>query len=128
MTKKLLSCFAVLSLFVMCASSTNVYASTNDANTNNDVLIQPRWWPGNPNPQPGTEEWFFQHPDYGPKGDSQIAQKCAIEALFPSLGSSALSEITIWIAKGVFSVGSFGISFGSGFVVSYGVCVWNAVQ
>lgn len=25
--------------------------------------LEPRWWPGNPNPYPGTEAWLQQHID-----------------------------------------------------------------
>ena len=125
MIKKLLSYFAVLSLFVMCASSTNVYASSNDANTNNDVLIQPRWWPGNPNPQPGTEDWFFQHPDYGKNATKLQAEECGKSALIGATTSLVVAGFATWLSGGVFTVALFAKTFGEGLVGTYGTCLFE---
>ena len=127
MLKKLLSCFAVLSLFVMCASTTSVYASSNNVNTNNDILIQPRWWPGNPNPQPGTEDWFFQNPTYGTNSPDPIAKECGKKAIYDALMPSlAIDAFVTWYAKRKFDLYTFGLTFVAEVTYKYATCLWEA--
>ena len=80
---------------------------------------EPRWWPGNPNPFPGSEAWLQQHIDYS-SGDPTKSRECLIEAFgFGSLTGEALS----WLAAGTFTVASLLKSFGTGIAISWLLCM-----
>lgn len=82
----------------------------------------PNWWPGDPNPQPGSEAWLQQNANVR-ASDMTTARKCALEALIGSgIGSSSDAFIS-WLGRGVWSVGSFAQSFGVSWVVSYFYCI-----
>lgn len=95
------------------------YETTEEDNT----TPQPRWWPGDPNPQPGSQEWLWTHATMTP-GTPTKARSCAIEAItVGGLGNSALSKVSSWIAREVFTVASFASSFGVGAAINYLQCI-----
>ena len=83
------------------------------------------WWSGNPNPKPGTEEWFFQNPNYGGKAKSHQAKKCAQKAFDDAYISNMSGAITAWLATGAFSLAGFTATFGSGYLISYASCLYK---
>lgn len=85
-----------------------------------------RWWPGNPNPQPGIEDWFFQNQNYGSNAPIAFSRDCAMQALKDALIPGGTAEaINYWLLKKAFSVGSFGVGFGVGYMYSYGACLMS---
>lgn len=117
----------MLSLMILsvCMFSFSVLPITAGTESDNEETynrtVEPRWWPGNPNPPMYSEAWFQQNPSFGTT-DPTVARQCAGEALFGSLGSGATNSIGTWLARGVWTVGSFGSFFG-GFIFGYGTCV-----
>lgn len=86
------------------------------------TVNQPNWWPGDPNPQPGSEAWLQLHASVKP-GNMEVARSCALQALAPSgVGAGAESFIT-WLYQGVWTVGSFAASFGLNWTVGYFDCI-----
>lgn len=84
--------------------------------------VQPRWWLGNPNPIPGTEDWFFQNQNYGSNAPIAFSRDCAKQALKDALiPGGTIEAINYWLLKKAFSIGSFGV----GYIYSYGLCLWN---
>ena len=100
----------------------NSYTNTQQT-TVNDNLPQARWWPGDPNPQPGSQEWLWTHATMKPNTATK-AKKCAINALLlGGFKGSAESAVVTWITKGIFTLGSFAATFGIGFAVDYFSCI-----
>ena len=81
--------------------------------------IEARWWPGNPNPEPGSEAWLQLY-GYKTPGNPTIARKCALEALGGSFGASSIAS---WIAGGTFTVLNFARTFGASWAVGYLACI-----
>lgn len=104
-------------------NTTPIYANTID-NTN---IATPNWWPGNPNPQPGTEDWFFQNPSYGTNAPDAVARRCGQEAIFDALVPAAAEEaFVMWFAKKAFDIGTFGLSFVANMTYNYAMCLWRS--
>lgn len=97
---------------------------TNELRINNNV-IKPNWWPGNPNPQPSTEDWFFQHMDYGGNAPSGIAKACAVEAFNNTYINTMSSAVVAWAAGGAFSLSVFAATFGFSYVMDYAKCMYR---
>lgn len=129
MTKKILpriiSLFVITSLLILCTTSKNpVYAATNNNGSNESI---PKWWPGNPNPQPGTEDWFFQNPTYGTSSPDPIAKECGKEAIYDALVPSlAIEAFATWYAKRKFDLYTFGLTFVAEVTYNYATCLWDA--
>lgn len=86
--------------------------------------VSPRWWPGNPNPVPGSEAWLQNHM-YLP-APSATARRCAKSALTGSVVTGGITAgVEKWIIKGILTGASFGASFGIGYIVSYTQCVFD---
>lgn len=81
--------------------------------------VETKWWPGNPNPAPGSEAWLQLYGYTAPK-NVETARRCAVEAL--GIAPTASSLIS-WLAKGVYTVSSFCRTFGADFVGNYFSCV-----
>ena len=87
--------------------------------------VSPNWWPGNPNPQPGTEDWFFQHPDYGSNAEPHQADKCAQKAFDDAYIYNMTESIAVWVVTGSFSLAAFATAFGTSYAISYATCLYN---
>lgn len=82
------------------------------------IEIVPTWWPGDPNPKPGTEAWLQQNAHVAP-GNMALARSCAVKA-----GVNATSTVlTSWLSSGVWTLESFVITFGLSFGVVYFDCI-----
>ena len=82
------------------------------------IEIVPTWWPGDPNPKPGTEAWLQQNAHVGP-GNMELARRCAVQA-----GIGAGSRLLIdWLYTGVWTLESFVMTFGRDFAVDYFMCI-----
>lgn len=96
----------------------NVLSATED-----NGLPQARWWPGDPNPQPGSQEWLWTHAQMKP-GSPTKAKKCAKQALIKGgFTGSAESAVVTWMLGNVFTLGAFAATFGVGFSVEYFNCI-----
>lgn len=115
--KKIMISF--LSCFLLFVSLSIPLYSQEVPKSDTESEIGARWWPGDPNPTPGSEAWLQLHGHTAPK-DSKLARKCAVEALG---GSFNLSSISSWIAGGTWTVLNFSRSFGIGWTVAYFECV-----
>lgn len=128
MTKKLftriISLFVVTSMLILCTTSKNpVYAATNNNGSNEST---PLWWPGNPNPQPGTEDWFFQNPTYGGNAPDPVARECGKDAVFDALLPNSAAAFAKWYALRKFDLYTFGLSFAANVTYNYAICLWRA--
>ena len=81
--------------------------------------VETKWWPGNPNPAPGSEAWLQLY-GYTAPSDATTARKCAIQALGGSFNPASIAS---WIAGGTYTVLNFARSFGAGWAVAYFSCV-----
>lgn len=99
-------------------STTCYYVELLQEINNEQISIAPTWWPGNPNPQPGTEDWMFQNQHYAPPSD--LAKKCAIKAM----GGGSLSSIGAFLKFGA-SIGLAIRTFGVGWAISYTKCIFG---
>ena len=86
------------------------------------VEIGPTWWPGDPNPKPGTEAWLQQNYYVGP-GNIELARRCALQALLPAGIKAGSKSLIIWLANGAWHLGSFAGTFGLKFAVEYCSCI-----
>lgn len=85
--------------------------------------ISPFWWSGNPNLITGSEPWFQQHGGMKAKSSAK-AKACGIKALKDAcIPGTAEAAIGTWLLKQVFSVTSFGLSFGVNAAYNYYQCV-----
>lgn len=95
----------------------------NTVNENPSTEISTFWWPGNPNPIPGSEAWLQQHGGIKAKSSAK-AKACGIKALKDAfIPGTAEAAIGTWLLKQVFSVTSFGLSFGVNAAYNYYQCV-----
>ena len=68
-------------LMLVTSISMPLHAQENTLQSSNSPdQIEARWWPGNPNPEPGSEAWLQLY-GYKTPGNPTIARKCALEAL-----------------------------------------------
>ena len=89
--------------------------------------VSPNWWPGNPNPQPGTEDWFFQHPNYGSNAPDPVAKECGYQAIVDSLlVPSGIAAFNTWYLKKKFDLYTFGLSFVAEVTYNYATCLWRS--
>lgn len=77
---------------------------------------------GDNNPHPGSQEWLWTHATYTPRTSAK-AQECGKEALLGAIIPTGGVSLATWLAKGVFSVGSYGLSFGASFAYGYYTCL-----
>ncbi len=85
------------------------------------TTYKPTWWPGNPNPQPGTEDYLFQH--YSPNFGSS-ASKPMVNACLVSMGIDlAKSVVKAFFKKGPWNLKRFVIYFGLALAESYVTCL-----
>lgn len=84
-----------------------------------------RWWPGNPNPQPGTEDWLYQNysKNLGNNASQVVAESCALSALVGGSFTAAEATIGTWVKGKKFSLGSFVLTFGIGAASGYAQCL-----
>jgi len=93
--------------------------------------ISSRWWPGNPNPPYGSEDWLFQNYGYnfGSSAPSDIAKGCALQALIGGGISGAETLAYTWSTGGVFTLGVFVFKFGAGAATGYAGClIYNGIS
>lgn len=111
------------SLVLFAGLATPISAETNNQSSGDKTEESgptPRWWPGNPNPLPGSEAWLQNHM-YLP-APSVTARRCASSAL---IGTSLTSGVGAWITRGPLTAFSFGATFGAGYLISYTLCVYG---
>lgn len=125
--KKIFKIFLTLAIAV-CIFPTSTFAiETENSRENNPMEITPYWWPGNPNPQPGTEDWFFQNPSYGSSAPDPVAKQCGYDAIVDALLPSAVEEAFMnWYLKKQFDIYTFGLSFAVNVTYNYAVCLWRS--
>lgn len=86
-------------------------------------LSRARWWPGDPNPEPGTEAWLQLHGSTT-TSDPTVARRCAVQALAGAIIPGGIdAAVHKWILKGVFSVSSFALSFSISWCYGYFTCI-----
>ena len=79
------------------------------------------WWPGNPNPQPGTEDWLFQH--YSPNLGS-TAPKATIDSCLVSVGLDlCAAAVKAFFQTGPWTLRRFVTYFGVALAESYALCL-----
>lgn len=133
MKKIILSCF--IAVCMLSISTINTHANDSDSPTlvlvpldtsgvyEDGTAPQPRWWPGDPNPQLGSQEWLWTHTSYTTPSSAK-AKKCGLEALKgATITGGAQRAVEKWLLKLAFNVGSFAASFGIGFAYSYYTCL-----
>lgn len=133
MKKVILLCLLALSLL----SITTVTTHAKDSNSPTLVLVpidtsgvyedgtgpQPRWWPGDPNPQPGSQEWLWTHASYTTSSSAK-AKKCGLKALKGAVIVGGVDRaVEKWVLKAIFNVGTFAASFGLSFAYGYYTCL-----
>ena len=118
-SKAKLSAALLASTLCICVPLAPINAKSVEASL---TAVQPRWWPGDPNPRPGSEAWLQQHASVKP-GNMEVARRCALQALAPSGIGAGAGEFISWLTKGVWTVGSFAQSFGISWVVGYFDCI-----
>lgn len=121
MLKKFFISFGTASI-ILAGSLNPVLANTTGMARIDGGGYETMWWPGDPNPEPGTEAWLQLHGNVT-TNDSTVARRCALEAVGSSI---APSSIYSWVAKGAFSVASFGLAFGIDWTYNYWKCIINA--
>lgn len=58
---------SLLVVFTLLLNVTSINANkvmNDNESDDGSVAIEPRWWPGNSNPEPGSEAWLQQHMNY----------------------------------------------------------------
>lgn len=110
-------------LFIIVNLFTPIWAEpmikSKDENSN-VYAVTPRWWPGNPNPEPGSEAWLQNHM-YLP-APSEKARSCAYSTL---INTTLTSGVSAWLSRATLTAYSFGITFGAEYLVSYALCVFS---
>ena len=105
-------------------SKETIVLSFNDITkefTINGSTYTPDWWPGNPNPQPGSEDWLFQH--YSPNLGS-TAPKGTVSTCLVSIGFDLTwAAVTAFFKTGPWNLKRFVTYFGTTFAVSYANCL-----
>ena len=114
----------LLLIFGLCSVNMNQVV-VKAADLKNQSLLQPNWWPGNPNPQPGTEDWFFQNLTYGANATKLQAEGCVKSALIGAGFSISFLALATWVSAGTFTLAAFGSTFGTGLITSYGACLFE---
>ncbi len=85
------------------------------------TTYKPTWWPGNPNPQPGTEDYLFQY--YSPNFGSS-ASKPTVNACLVSMGIDLTkSVVKAFFKTGPWTLKRFVIYFGVALAESYITCL-----
>ena len=85
------------------------------------TTYKPTWWPGNPNPQPGTEDYLFQH--YSPNFGSS-ASKPTVSACLVSMGIDLTkSVVKAFFKTGPWNLKRFVVYFGVALAESYITCL-----
>lgn len=93
--------------------------------TENSGDPEPRWWPGNPNPFPGSEAWLQQHIDYS-SGDPTKSRECLVEAVgTKDLGADALSWFATSALAGVFTVTGLIEALGVAIAIRWLMCMFG---
>lgn len=87
----------------------------------NGITFKPTWWPGNPNPQPGTEDWLFQH--YSPNLGSS-APKSTVSACLVAIGIDlSKAAVKAFFESGKWTLSRFVSYFGIALAESYATCL-----
>lgn len=123
--KKTILSFA-FNLVLVVGIVTPISAETNNQSSKDKTEESgptPRWWPGNPNPAPGSEAWLQNHL-YLP-APSAKAKTCALQTLGGSVAGATTVTVGKWIANGVLTAASFGLWFGMQYIASYTYCVFT---
>lgn len=123
-------CLLTVSLFL---PNLNAFAeeSKEENEMNQSSLIQPRWWPGNPNPQPGTEDWLYQNysPNLGSSASSSVAEDCSLSALIGGGVSVTSNTLKNFISGKKYTLAIFITYFGVGYAEGYAAClIYNGIK
>ncbi|MBF0579390.1 hypothetical protein IM774_06285 [Erysipelotrichaceae bacterium RD49] len=86
------------------------------------TINQVNWWPGDPNPRPGSEAWLQQNTNVR-AGNMEAARRCGLQALAPAGIGAGADTFYIWLMQRVWTVGSFARTFGISWVVGYFDCI-----
>lgn len=117
----------VFKIFLVLAIMACMFPVSISAEEPEDTEVTPYWWPGNPNPQPGTEDWFFQNPTYGTNSPDPVARECGKKAIYDALVPSlAIDAFIAWYAKRKFDLYTFGLSFVVNVTYNYAACLWSS--
>ena len=99
------------------------------------TTYKPTWWPGNPNPQPGTEEYLYAQMQknryFNPSISPETAKACAME-VSNNLVKIAIDTIIGFVASGNYSLASFlghtGFGFFTGMAKIYYGCIAKYIR
>lgn len=118
--KKICSMLLVLMLFV---STGGTVLAEDDFSTPKPPTT--RWWPGNPNPQPGTEDWLFQNYgyNYGSNGSTKITENCLLSALIGGGVGGAYTLVETMKKGGKLTLNRVVSAFGVSTATSYVACL-----
>ena len=85
------------------------------------TTYKPTWWPGNPNPQPGTEDYLFQHysPNLGSSASKSTVSACLVNVGI-DLGKAAVKA---FFQSRPWNLRRFVIYFGVALAESYAICL-----